>query len=82
MRERRINCSTDGLFILWVKGATANEKNVSQFTLLYSYDDDVDAADDHHVGVDDHSVDCAARATFSRETPSGCCCQNNLSALD
>jgi len=34
------------VLILWVKGATANEQNVSQFTSLYSYDDDDDADDD------------------------------------
>lgn len=41
-----------------MKGAAANEQNVSQFTPP-DHDDDVAADDDHH--------NVAARATFSRE---------------
>jgi len=37
------------VLILWVKGATANEQNVSRFTSLYSYDDDDDADDDEMI---------------------------------
>lgn len=42
-----------------MKGAAANEQNVSQFTPPDHDDDDVAADDDHH--------NVAARATFSRE---------------